>query len=109
MGTEPVAISTAIKEAISAGVKVLVIFGVVVWSGEQTAAVMLAVDSILAIVIMVWQLRSRVTSIAAPRVPAGSTVTSYDPATGADIGTVTAPTEPAPAVAEAPPPAAPGG
>jgi hypothetical protein len=88
MGTEPVAISTAIKEALSASLKLLVIFSVVAWSAEQFAGIMLAVDSLLAVILLIWQARSKVTSLASPRLPSGTDVTVYNPATGADTGTV---------------------
>lgn len=93
MSTEPITVNTAIKEALSAVLKVLVIMGVVVWSAEQTAAILLAVDALLAVVLLLWQARNRSTSIAAPRVPLGTTVTVYDES-GEDVGTMTGPVFP---------------
>lgn len=72
--SEPVAIAQAIKELISAGVKALVIFGLVAWSGEQTAAVMLIVDSALAMLVVLFTRRS-VTPIATPTLKPGTEVT----------------------------------
>ena len=91
MNTEPITINTAITQAISNFLKLLVVFGLWQLTTDQFGILMIAVDSSLAVIFLLWQARNQSTSINAPRVPAGTPVTSYNPATGANIGTVTAP------------------
>jgi hypothetical protein len=71
--TQPVAISELVKQAISNAVKLLVVFGLVTWSAEQTAIVLIVVDSFLALAVGIWTYR-KVTPTAAPVLPGGTTV-----------------------------------
>lgn len=101
MGTEPITINTAIKEALSSLLKAIVIFGLWQMTTEQFGVLMIAVDSTLAVIFLLWQARGKSTSIAAPRIPAGTLITSYNPETGADVAQSVAPqstaaVEPAP-------------
>ena len=70
---EPAAIAAALKEAISALIKVIVVFGIVQMTTEQFGVLMIAVDALLAVV-MVLFLRPQITPVASPQVPAGTNV-----------------------------------
>ena len=70
---QPVAIAELVKQAVSNAIKLLIIFGLLAWSAEQAAAVLIVVDSTLALVLGFWTLR-RTTAIAAPVRPTGAEV-----------------------------------
>lgn len=94
MNSEPITVNTAISQALSSLLKVLVIFGLWQMTTEQFGILMLAVDSLLAVVFLLWQARNQSTPINEPRVPAGTLITSYNPASGQDVGSVQAPAIP---------------
>ena len=73
MHREPVAIIAAVRELISAALKMLVILNLVVWSAEQTAAILLVADAALTVISTTLS-RSQVTPLAAPRLPADTPV-----------------------------------
>lgn len=73
IGNSPVAISELIKQAVSNAIKLLIVFGILAWSGEQTAIVLIVVDSMLALVAGIWTWRN-VTPIANPTLAAGTSV-----------------------------------
>ena len=77
--TEPVALAAAVKEALSALVKVLIVFGIVQMTGEQVAALLLAIDPILALLAMIYA-RSNSTPKSAPTLSEGTAVTVTTPA-----------------------------
>lgn len=86
MRPEPSAKAAAVKELISAAVKALVIFGLVTMTTEQFGVLMLLVDAVLAAA-MVLFVRDRVTPVASPTLPEGTTVTTT--INGSPTGTTT--------------------
>jgi hypothetical protein len=72
--TQPVAIGELFKQLVSGVIKLLIIFGVLAWSGEQVATVLLVVDLALAFAAGVW-VYLKVTPTAAPKLPAATAVT----------------------------------
>ena len=77
--TEPVALPNLIKEAISAVIKVLVVFSIIQITGEQLAALLLVVDPVLAVFATLYS-RMNSTPTAAPVLAQGTSVTVTTPA-----------------------------
>ena len=76
---EPVALPNLIKEAISAVIKVLVVFSIIQITGEQLAALLLVVDPVLAVLATLYS-RMNSTPTAAPVLSQGTNVTVTTPA-----------------------------
>lgn len=91
MNTEPITFNTAIKELLSTGIKLLVMFGVFAVTTEQFGVLMIFVDSALAVVFLLWRARNASTPIDQPRVPEGTTVDAYNTNTGKTTSSVTLP------------------
>lgn len=75
MTTEPIALTSLIKESISAMIKLLVLVGLVAVDAEQLAAILLVVDTLLALAAAIYA-RTRSTPTAAPVLPVATPVTT---------------------------------
>jgi hypothetical protein len=78
MNREPTAIITAIGVFLSALTKAAVLLNLVDWDAEQLAGISLVIDSGL-VVIGAFFIRERVTPVASPSLPSGTTVTVEQP------------------------------
>lgn len=92
--TEPILIGlapAAITAFVAALANVLRLFGIADVTKDQTDAVNALALATITILggIGAWWARRRATSLAAPKVPSGTTVTAYDPVDGAVTGTTT--------------------
>lgn len=70
---EPAVIAAAIKELISAIIKLAVVFSVIKMTTEQFGSLIIVIDSFMAI-LMVLVIRQNVTPVSAPRVEKGTKI-----------------------------------
>lgn len=85
--TNPVTTITAIIAAvgtlIASAVKASVLLGLVAWTPEQVAGITLVVDNALVVVsslLIIVLVKDKVTPVAAPNLPIGTTVNANSPA-----------------------------
>jgi hypothetical protein len=77
---EPTAIITALGLFLAALTKAAVLLDLVAWDAEQLAGISLVIDSALVVLGAIF-IRDRVTPVASPQLPAGTTVTVEQPGT----------------------------
>lgn len=86
MNREPTAIITAIGVFLSAITKAAVLLDLVDWDAEQLAGISLVIDSGLVVIGAIF-IRERVTPVASPSLPSGTTVNVQQPGNTPDTTT----------------------